>query len=663
MKKIISMFLLLATVATASAQRFEWAEGYNSAQENLNSITGAVVDSSGNLYIMGFIRHNAEWDGECIFPEFYSPWPFSDINTIIAKISPEGEMLWRKFVFCFNGGGSRPCDIKLVGDTAVVCLFDFMHSAPVAGLYYLDTLVTGRSDYPCNGSKFQNLQVVAYVSFDFDGNVTEEHFLRLSPVDNDGNDFYFYDIMPNDTIAYIRNMFMYGFRFCIDDEGTIYIYRQASDYLEESLNAWSGAFSAIKVWDDARLVGTFPVEGRRWEWEQQILKFAPHFDTLLASRYVIQKSDSIVVDNLYPSLQIDNNSNLYTILTLQKGNRALSSLIVVDSIQNFSINQQGYNSKKGYMIKYDSDLNVKWVVDFEDSVISTNDQWYSNSFFHDIALDEDSNLLFLAASSGRAPFGDTTNYFSVLMYQGIPFKLKNDAFVVAFNNTDTQPTIHSYCRIPAVVESGNSPGTLYSEGNLVCKNNRIFMQANFLGGLRYNGINYPSDNYWDINCGLFVFDYDGHVITHNSYNIDIRGDDRNGPLALKDSILYIMMDIRSHATFGDTTVYSWGQLACIAKYVDTSFMTPYVHPVPDVGVRPATDMPRVTLYPNPVTNQLSISSEKPVAPQAYIINSVGIRMPATVQDNRIDVSRLKPGIYFLELYIDNQLSTTKFIKL
>ena len=134
-------------------------------------------------------------------------------------------------------------------------------------------------------------------------------------------------------------------------------------------------------------------------------------------------------------------------------------------------------------------------------------------------------------------------------------------------------------------------------------------------------------------------------------------------MALRDSILYLITTITSHASFGDTTVYAWGQLACIAKYVDTSFMTPYVHPVPDAGIRPAIDMPRVTIYPNPVTNQLSISSEKPVAPQAYIINSVGIRMPATVQDNRIDVSRLKPGTYILELYIDNQLSTTKFIKL
>ena len=73
MKKIISIFLLLATVATVSAQRFEWAKGYNAAREDLNEITGSVVDSLGNLYIIGHIRRYAVWGGECIVPEFYFP--------------------------------------------------------------------------------------------------------------------------------------------------------------------------------------------------------------------------------------------------------------------------------------------------------------------------------------------------------------------------------------------------------------------------------------------------------------------------------------------------------------------------------------------------------------------------------------------------------------
>ena len=662
MKKIISIFLLLATVATASAQRFEWAKGYNTAQEDLNEITGSVVDSLGNLYIIGHIRRYAEWDGECIVPEFYFPYPFSDLNLIIAKISPEGEMLWKKFVICYNGGGANPYDIKLVGDSAVVCLFEFIESGYVAGLYYLDTLVSGPSNYPCTGGWFYYREVLAYVSFDFDGNVTEEHFLRLSPVDHDGNDFYFYEPMPNDTISYLRNMYVDNFAFDVDEIGNVYMYRQVTDWLDDSLSGRNGSFSAIKVWDDTRLVGTFPVEGVPYEWNQQILKFAPHFDTLLASRYVIQQcGDSNYYAVFYPTLHLDSRANLYTTIELNKTNR-WDNCLTIDSSQNIMVQHKGYNHLKSYMVKYDSDLNVKWVVDFEDSVISTNNQISSNTAFYNTAFDEDSNLLFLSAGSGRGFVGDTTNYFSVLMYQGIPFKLKNDAFVVAFNNTDTQPTIHSYSRVPAITSSEGLVANLFPS-NLVCSNNRIIIQSVYNGGLRYNDIYQPTETLYDKNLGMFIFDYAGHAITHNSYDIDIRGNDCIGPMALRDSILYLITTIASHATFGDTTVYSWGQLACIAKYVDTSFMTPYVHPLPNVGIRPTIDMPRVTLYPNPATSLLSISSEKPVAPQAYIINSVGIRMPATVRDNRIDVSRLKPGTYILELYIDNQLSTTKFIKL
>ena len=64
MKKIISIFLLLATVATVSAQRFEWAKGYNSAQEDLNEITGSVVDSLGSTFNAGMYVYSLVVDNQ-----------------------------------------------------------------------------------------------------------------------------------------------------------------------------------------------------------------------------------------------------------------------------------------------------------------------------------------------------------------------------------------------------------------------------------------------------------------------------------------------------------------------------------------------------------------------------------------------------------------------
>ena len=235
---------------------------------------------------------------------------------------------------------------------------------------------------------------------------------------------------------------------------------------------------------------------------------------------------------------------------------------------------------------------------------------------------------------------------------------------MSVRNSDTIPDIYSYTKDPTTNGMVFGTAVLTTQRNLVCDKNRLFIQSQWLGGVRYGDVNIlPSDTIYDKNLGFFVFDYAGNVITHNSYDIDNRGTDRPGPIALRDSILYLMPDIWTHATFGETTIHSCQRFACIAKYVDTSFMSLYVRPEPDAGIRPPAAMSSVTLYPNPATSSLSIVSDTPVAQQAYIINSIGIRMPATIQNNTLDVSRLSPGNYFLETYINNNKVITKFVKL
>ena len=85
----------------AHAQHFDWAKGYGSSQEGC-LIKGTVTDSDGNLYILGQFTKDATWDGQRILPIApYGPGQNS-INTLIAKISPSGEMLWKKVIHSNN---------------------------------------------------------------------------------------------------------------------------------------------------------------------------------------------------------------------------------------------------------------------------------------------------------------------------------------------------------------------------------------------------------------------------------------------------------------------------------------------------------------------------------------------------------------------------------
>ena len=199
MKKTLLLVFLTLTGMSMQAQRFEWANG-SSADVGCH-ITGSVTDSLGNLYILGAFRNDSEWgtgwDAERLLPIApYGPWP-DNVNTIIAKISPDGEMVWKKVIHSNNGTGNYPNDIKKVGDTAFACLVEMFLPTEDHYTYYLDTLIRGRSDYPVSSMYVENSMRTAFIMFDFDGNVIEQHFLYLTYTDTAGNDivnYYNYNI-------------------------------------------------------------------------------------------------------------------------------------------------------------------------------------------------------------------------------------------------------------------------------------------------------------------------------------------------------------------------------------------------------------------------------------------------------------------------------------
>ena len=187
------VFTLLMGIMPAYAQRFEWAKGFASG-ENV-AVIGSVVDSVGNLYILGSINFNTCWEnGSRLLP--ITPYGYARDNgdVLIAKISPEGNLVWHKVIHG-EASNSIPHDIKLIGDTALACLVTMPLASESGYLYYLDTLVKKGGDgiypdYPMSGLYIAtgSSTVTALITFDFDGNVLEQHFLWMSYLDYNGDD-------------------------------------------------------------------------------------------------------------------------------------------------------------------------------------------------------------------------------------------------------------------------------------------------------------------------------------------------------------------------------------------------------------------------------------------------------------------------------------------
>ena len=623
-KTLFAMLLTLACLCGTQGQRFEWAKGYASAQQG-SEIKGTVADREGNLYILGTFRNDARWDGEPLLP--ITPYGYNPntINVLIAKISPSGQMLWKKVIHSNNGQNSIPYDIKPVGDTAFACLVQLSLSRAMDNyLYYLDTLIEGDSDYPLPIPYFGSTSYTTYLQFDFDGRVQEQHFLQVGYLDADGNDLANPSQLPHidPTPWYVSDVLYYP-SFDVDAAGNIYLSRIAinatycclDSVMEYSVEA--GTISAVKYWVDHRLAGVNYIDPyhRPQNGSPELLVFSPHFDTLLTSRYLFQHYNKTRTETY---LRMDRYGGLYAYGHV--GNNYENDSIVIDAERRISFPVTPANHTKGYLVKLDSALMPLYCVTLEDSVINPN-LAYSATLFQDVSFDYDSSIVFLCAVTGRGAFGDTNNIYSILMYRGQTLEnIKNDVFFLAFRMDDG--SLESYGKVPSICGSDLITG---SHGNIVSTGNRIFMQSKYAGGIHlpYTSIHFSSR--YDESIGMQIFDYRGNVVGGLHYAAT--DPSQTGSITLVDSVLYMSNLLRTSATFGDIAVPEQGYHACIAKYVDTAFLTPY-RAEPDTGdvrVVMVEDQGAWTHYPNPFRQRVNIEYQgsEPLRTTATLTDATG----------------------------------------
>ena len=74
------------------------------------------------------------------------------------------------------------------------------------------------------------------------------------------------------------------------------------------------------------------------------------------------------------------------------------------------------------------------------------------------------------------------------------------------------------------------------------------------------------------------------------------------------------------------------------------------------------DQSLVKLFPNPAREYLSVTSSYPVS-NYTVLNALGqIVVKGNIIDQRINVSTLQSGVYFLQLQVENEVLIKRFIK-
>ena len=656
MKRILLFAVLMMAVAlpyaagqgaASSTGHFEWAKGYNSNMDGY--IKGTVTDSLGNLYILGQVHWASVWDDTLSVGP-----PLSTQNTmvLVAKISPEGEMVWKK-MFGNDVSSTFADDIKPLGDTGFAVMFDDNLIIPGYGMRYWGDSMCNDVNHPlispCDtpGLRFGDSSPTIFMAFDFDGNVIEQHALEITFLDSDGNDFEHRAYSNPDSLPILYTTTMSFLTFDVDNNGNIYVCYRPGTFPDSAHYANYYKLAATRYWVDHRLVGESTLGNNNTEESlpyPQLVKFSSHFDTLLASRYIVQQSNVSNFLGAYSNLKFDKSTDyLYSISYILSILGDDCNYFLIDSITNLYVYTHGSTWSKGFVTIFDSFLNPVHLIELKDSIIDSNG-FYGNTFFKDIAFDYDSNIVAISCIPGI-----NNGYF---LYNGQQLSLTDKEFVILLNKDDY--TLHSIMTVPSTGHAGLPKKDSFN--TLILKNNRVFLQAMYNNRITLPSGQYSVNGTQNYGLSLVVWDYQGNLIDGQEYHTYSINHSR-GPIALVDSTLYLVNHLASNATFGNIQYYVMSYAACVAKYVDPAFMDVYQ----PVGIA-EVDAVNHTIYPNPVENLLHVRLDGDNILQATAISVLGTKERLEAAGNTVDVSRLQPGIYIMELTTVRGTNHFKFIK-
>ena len=666
MKRILSLLLLLAatmfTTALHAQGHFDWVKSYSGQEPTgkfWNYIVSSVTDSHGNLYVAGQFARGASVDGQDLLPFPPHGGEINNPNACIMKISPDGNVLWMKILHGNYGASSSIHSIQLVGDTSLyayasVCIpmFDDEY------LYYYDTLITRNNlQYLLTtDSMAADMTTSAIAVFDVDGHLRENTILCMAYKDSRGN-IITLDKQTNNAFdsVYIAVQPFKAGAFCVDIHGNIFIGHRSTDAMwlfcdtcdnqSQYYDLSNGRISEVVIMVNGRQAFSDTPSSHPTTSNYRIMKFAPHFEGMSECRYVFSGETSAWEYAANWQLCSDSDNNIY--LLCNASVRDNPSIVSLNGSNGMAARIS--HTEDGMVIKFDNNLTPIGITQ-----LNMNDDNYSypmsSSIFNHVLFDSDSNSMIIMGSIYRPEdeyaLGTDINGAAVETGAANAYFIRVDR---ATNTPQSCGTAQSPYYTTLVTSKDNM--------NACAKNGRIITYVGFRGGIQAgdNTINIGSNK---LGAGIYQWDYSGNCIGFIDLNYEADNLLMSSSLALIDSVLYISGGMTKPIQFSDTVIYPSGNsTAFIARYVDTSFMTPYGYvdttgnggggstggDTNDVRIILPEEGTALVAYPNPFRQRVNVeySGQQPIT-AAYLTDIMG-------RTEQVELSATAPGHYTLDL--------------
>ena len=674
MKKTFLFTILALLALTVQAQRFEWVKTYsgyggsNDPEIPGNIIKGSVVDRDGNIYVVGEYFPSQGDDSK---PFGVDPVPtnlgvnLTQVNRsiVIAKLNPEGELLWYKGLHCVRSGNTGDGSlysrgIRLLGDTAVmVCadgkfpFEDYRHDE----FWYLDTLLVDQ--YPHWGEFSTDANIVTcFMTFSLDGRLIEDHIVETCAADENGEPISLYD-------GYIHTYRTPVQMFDVDSEGNIY----TLCYVDQDFARTPNTAKLGYVIDKRRIYyrDTLP----SGIWNREIVKFSPHFDTVLKVVQLFDSTSSGSESRLTEtSFRFDKDNNLYLSLTQEDG-RSRFPLGNSDTLF-FTYNSQ-FDYGNCFLIKYDTNLVPLWAKQTHSSPQSG----YRRAFHsRTVEFDYATNSIYLTGWSSKRAFTDPDGNADIsLFYDNDTLDLDNNFFWLRLDRDNGR--LISYGKVRSDIATLGEvrdvePRIVVANGNVAAMFN--YVQAVSFADTTIDQAERQANGAYGRFTALAIWDEDGNELALHDLNA-MGSYNRPGAVYAHDSILYITCSLTNGATFGDIEVPSSGgrSQAILAKYVNPIFSTggghtPGTEGIDDTQTLTQSNNQAITIFPNPTTGQLHIKTAGQPITAITIHNTMGQQITghrSSVTDHlTIDLSALPAGVYYMTVKSGDTTTRHKVIK-
>ncbi len=687
-KKILVLAVCVMSAFPSFSQHFDWVkdiDGYAEDAYNYNNVTGSMTDHDGNLYVCGYYGRGAD------FYDIQLPSVGSEGGGFVAKLSPDGEVLWHKEVYGHNGG--YVTHMANLGDTALMVLH---YTAPptstrewvdIFGTRYVGTeyanLVDWKDSIRLRGRHFMN-----FTTFDLDGNIIEQHHLLQFLLDSLGN-LFTGDIEGNDADSIYTLSERYEILdMAVDSDGNVILasltgnYRVGAsrrcDTCDEPwelyiLDTWNGGVTGQRFNVDGQWVGDNHFDGPVHHWNIQLLKLNRNMDSVIFCKFLVYDSVGVGEPNSQIcefwsrqnfDIQTDGENNIYLCGTADvpavgQGNGYDTTYyrdFLLDSLNpSFRIHTgNGLGTEYGYLVKYAPDGTIQWMNQASRRGIG-NLSLFLGYQYQSIKIDNIDSTLYLLANVQDFAY-DSVLHININFGHGD----------TAWHRYKGATFVHLRCDDGAYLGSGNVPSPEGAtpgvrQSTLALQHNHVVMQVIY--NRRLIGIDtvyqhlFPGDGISGNTLAIVRFDTEGHLA--EVIDLGNIGINNPGRCELRDSVLYLTGVSNSNIDFGDVTFYASGFEIYIVKYVDTAFMTPYVY-VPqdttghggsdtgDVRIKVVEDGNAFVAYPNPFRQKVNIQVE---SGELKVECGVAIAWLTDMQGRREEV-RLTPagnGKYTLDL--------------